>query len=185
MTPPPGSMRTGRARRRCSPPSRARFAVTFLSRYPESGRAGQIGGSRAPMTSVGLVMWDRSASSVGVERGGGGGDRVKGGLGVDRQAGQRRSDRLRSGVVGSGLGSQVCVAGQVVEGRLVGAGRCPQRGWPRRAGVGEFGQSGIPGGGRGGSATNLLTVYRLSVRHGLVTPGRRRRAARSTSAGRE
>src|SRR5450756_2202306 len=88
MTPPPGSMRTGRARRRCSPPSRARFAVTFLSRYPESGRAGQIGGSRAPMTSVGLVMWDRSASSVGVERGGGGGDRVEGGLGVDRQAGQ-------------------------------------------------------------------------------------------------
>ena len=44
--------------------------------------------------------------------------------------------------MGSGLGSQVCVAGQVVEGRLVGAGRCPQRGWPRRAGVGEFGQSG-------------------------------------------
>src|SRR5664280_2294564 len=85
MTPPPGSMRTGRARRRCSPPSRARFAVAFLSRYPESERAGQIGGGRAPMTSVGLVMWDRSASSVGVERGGGGGDRVEGGLGVDRE----------------------------------------------------------------------------------------------------
>jgi hypothetical protein len=31
-------------------------------------------------------MWDRLASSVGVERGGGGG-RVDGGLGVDRQAG--------------------------------------------------------------------------------------------------
>ena len=32
-------------------------------------------------------MWGWSASSVGVERGGGGGYRVKGGLGVDRQAG--------------------------------------------------------------------------------------------------
>ena len=33
-------------------------------------------------------MWGWSASSVGVERGGGGGYRVKGGLRVDRQAGQ-------------------------------------------------------------------------------------------------
>ena len=33
-------------------------------------------------------MWGWSASSVGVERGGGGGDRVEGGFGVDRQAGQ-------------------------------------------------------------------------------------------------
>src|SRR5450759_5815765 len=52
-----------------------------------SGRAGQIGGGRAPITR-GTGMWGWSASSVGVERGGGGGDRVEGGLGVDRQAGQ-------------------------------------------------------------------------------------------------
>jgi hypothetical protein len=49
-------------------------------------RAGQIDGGRAPITR-GTGMWGWSASSVGVERGGGG-DRVEGGLGVDRQAGQ-------------------------------------------------------------------------------------------------
>jgi hypothetical protein len=51
-------------------------------------RAGQIGGGRAPVTPCGTGMWCWSASTVGVERGGCGGYRVEGGLGVDRQAGQ-------------------------------------------------------------------------------------------------
>ena len=36
----------------------------------------------------------------------------------------------------------MCVAGEVAEGCLVGAGGCAQRGWSGWAGVGEFGQPG-------------------------------------------
>src|SRR5664279_3836078 len=53
---------------------------------PCAARAGQIGGGRAPVTPCGTGMWCWSASSVGVERGGCGGYRVEGGLGVDRRA---------------------------------------------------------------------------------------------------
>src|SRR5665811_7228 len=100
-------------------------------------------------------MWGWSASSVGVERGGGGGDRVEGGLGVDREAGQagvpalghqHREPDACFGEVGE-PGVAELVQGPAAAGRREYLGGSPV-GQPGPAGGGvEVGQSWLAGGG--------------------------------------
>jgi len=148
---------SGRSRRSCPalPPDSVRSdrGRRSVPAGPPSRRAGQIGGGRAPVTSV----WDWGVVLVSVVGRGRGRDRVEGGLGVDRQAGvpafghQHREPDACFGEVGEPGVAEV-VQGPAAAGRGEYLGGSPV-GQPGPAGGGvEVGQGWLAGAADGGGA---------------------------------